>query len=240
MIGFSSINKSLIVIFWIFHKSIFVHMKMVVLLDNRHGGSNNIEQEIWKDIPGWEGLYQVSNLGQVKSLARDYVICNIAIVHKKEKILKQHTIKFWYKHVELNYKGKAKNYPVHRLVALAFIPNPENKPYIDHIDTNTGNNKVENLRWVTAVENAKNPLTSQKRKQIKYYSGELNPLFEDKSPDSKPVLQFDKQGNLIAKYSCCHQAMRKNPGFSFSSIARACRGERYTYKNFIWKYDCIA
>lgn len=233
MIGFSSINKSLIVVFGVSCKSIFVYMKMVVLLDNGHG------REIWKDIPGWEGLYQVSNLGRIKSLARDYRICNVATVHKKEKILKQQTIKFGYKHVELNYNGHARNYPVHRLVAMAFIPNPENKPHIDHIDTIPYHNNVENLRWVTPSENANNSITAQKRKKIKYISGPKNPLFEDKSPDSKPVLQFDKQGNFIARYSCCHQAMRKNPGFSFSSIARACRGERYTYKKFIWKYDSI-
>lgn len=211
-------------------------MKPIILIDNGHGSENR--EEVWKDVPGWEGLYQVSDRGRVKSLARDYTICNVAVVHKQEALLKQHPGKFGYQLVELNYNGKAKCYPVHRLVAMAFIPNPENKPHVDHIDTITSNNSVENLRWVTPKENVNNPLTRDKRLAIEWFSGPANPLYEEKSPDSKIVLQFDKKGNFVARYpGGCHQAMRRNPGTDYSKIACVCRGERYTHKGYIWKYE---
>lgn len=192
--------------------------------------------EVWKDIVGFEGLYQVSNMGRVKSLARDYVIGNRAIVHKGEQILKPKMDRGYY-NIQLNYKGKATNMPVHRAVALAFIPNPLNKPQIDHINTIRNDNRVENLRWVTSRENHHNPISMERYKNREWVGGEENPLFEEKSPDAKVVLQYDKQGNLIARYACCHQAMRRNPGYNYSNIARACRGERYTYKGFVWRYE---
>lgn len=193
--------------------------------------------EIWKDIPNFEGLYQASNLGRIKSLARSYTICNSAIVNKGEAIMKPQQNPDGYCTIELNYKGKSTRMPVHRAVALAFIPNPDKKPQIDHINTIRNDNRVENLRWVTCIENHSNPLSIINRRNRPKLTGKDNPLYEEKSPDSKVVLQYDKKGNLIAKYACCHQAMRQNEGFSYTSIARACRGERMTYKGFIWKYE---
>lgn len=193
--------------------------------------------EIWRDIPGFEGLYQVSNLGRIKSLPRSYRICNKATVSKGETIMKSKLREDGYHSIELNYMGKPTRMQVHRAVALAFIPNPENKPQIDHINTVRDDNRVENLRWVTAAENHRNPISMLNYGNVPKLIGEDNPLFEEKSPDAKPVLQFDKAGNLIARYSCCHQAMRRNKGFNYSNIARACRGERYTYKGFVWRYE---
>lgn len=192
-------------------------------------------EEIWKDIPGWEGLYQVSNQGRVKALDKSYMICNSSWVHAKEKLLKLKKIR-GYLVAELNHRGRTQRYQAHRLVALAFIPNPGNKPHIDHINTIRDDNRVENLRWVTPSENAANPITRQRQLAIEHPTGRDNPLFEEKSPDSKPVLQYDLQGNLVASYACCHQAERLNKGFHYSNIARACRGERMTYKHYIWKY----
>lgn len=210
---------------------------MTVLVDNGHGRDNS---EVWRDIPGWEGLYQVSSIGRVKALTKTYVICNSSVVTKKEKILRTRPMRDGYRRIELNHNGESRSYPVHRLVAMAFIDNPDNKPHIDHINTIRDDNRVENLRWVTPKENAANPITRPRLWVISHSSpiGPNNPLYEEKSPDSKPVLQYDKQGNLISRYSCCHQAMRRNPGYNFSNIARACRGERMTYKGYIWKYDC--
>lgn len=116
--------------------------------------------EVWRDVCGYEGYYQVSNLGNVKSLAR-ISQGKTRKIKVSEKILKPNKSARNHLLVKLVKDGKEKSVSVHRLVAQAFIPNPENKPAVDHIDTNVLNNSVDNLRWVTAHENAMNPLTRQ-------------------------------------------------------------------------------
>lgn len=127
------------------------------------------EAEIWKDIEGYEGLYQVSNKGRVKSMDR-YADNNGTLQFRPERILKQNIQKAGRNKrcaVALSKNAKIKMVRVHRLVAKAFIPNPENKPFIDHIDTDSTNNNVENLRWVTAKENSNNPITLQHHSEAK-------------------------------------------------------------------------
>lgn len=109
--------------------------------------------EIWKDVPGYIGLYKVSNYGRVKSV-------------KKQLVLKTSGSGNRYKTVAL-CNGMRKTFRLHRLVAAAFIPNPDNKPCIDHIDGDRANNHADNLRWVTYLENNNNPITKKtiERKQ---------------------------------------------------------------------------
>ena len=126
-------------------------------------------KEIWKDIPEYEGLYQASNLGKIKSLKRitkkEYR--NNRIV--KERIMKGTKNQDGY--LKVHFKNKEKNIDkglfIHRLVAKAFIPNPDNLPQINHIDGNKLNNKVENLEWCTNLYNQqhawKNGLHKAKR-----------------------------------------------------------------------------
>lgn len=106
---------------------------------------DEIENEVWKPIKGFEDIYYVSNKGRVKNI----------IVNKLMSVFKVGN----YSKVSL----KAKPYFIHKLVAEAFIPNPDNKTHVDHIDTNTLNNTVENLRWVTIKENNNNPITISKQ-----------------------------------------------------------------------------
>ena len=127
-----------------------------------------MEEEIWKSIKGYEGLYEISSLGRVKSL--NYRGTG------KEKLLKNIEDYKGYLTVTLTKNGKQKQFKVHRLVAEAFIPNPEGKPCIDHINTIRNDNRIENIRWVTYEENNNNPLTKKKySKNHREQTGENNP-----------------------------------------------------------------
>ena len=107
--------------------------------------------EIWKDITGYKNLYQVSNYGRIKSLAH----INNRGVYRPECILGNRLSDRGYHTALLYNNGKPKSFRVHRLVALEFIPNPNNKPHINHIDGIKSNNCIDNLEWVTISENLK-------------------------------------------------------------------------------------
>ena len=108
--------------------------------------------EIWKDIKGYEGLYQVSNFGRIRSLTRQ-VENGKGLYVRNGQEMKQAYSSTGYKIVALCKDGKRKMFKVHRLVAIAFIDNPLNKKEVNHIDGNIENNLMENLEWVTHREN---------------------------------------------------------------------------------------
>ena len=140
--------------------------------------------EEWRAVKDYEGLYEVSNIGRIKSLNYNGT--------GKEGLLKQQSNHKGYKTVMLRKDNKGKTFKVHRLVAEAFIPNPENKPQIDHINCIRDDNRVENLRWVTGKENMENPLTKDKRKAI--YSEETKKkMSEAKKGKSHPVSEETKK-----------------------------------------------
>lgn len=177
--------------------------------------------EIWKDIPNYEGLYQVSNKGNVLSLN--------AYGHKIKRPLKQYINSFGYPVVVLNHNKIPKYVAVHILVAKAFIPNPNNKPQVNHIDGNKTNNTVDNLEWVTSKENIQHAI----RTGLSNPKGYKDQFGKDHVA-SKPVLQYDMCGNFIKKWDCQSDAARYyhcNPSMISSCIAgrwRSCKG-------FIWK-----
>lgn len=145
-----------------------------------------IQDEVWKDIEGYEGLYQVSTCGNIKSLPK--VRRNGTGTYiQKERLLKPSNTSTGYKKVELCKDGKRKSFKVHRLVAIAFIPNPDNKPEVNHIDGNKINNNIDNLEWVTSSENSvhayETGLNSNKKdldeKEIIYMYCELNMTMQE-------------------------------------------------------------
>lgn len=181
-------------------------------------------QEVWKDVPDYEGLYQVSNLGRVKSLSR-YLNTGFGSKRKtKEKILKPSGKVYF--HVEL-CKGRVnKIFSVHRLVAQAFIPNPDNLPEIDHIDTDRKNNIVTNLRWVTHSENCRNEITKQTKSKI----------FTNNKKTSFPVLQLDLDGCILNEYPSIREAERQTK-IEQIDIRRVCYGlnGRKTAGGYKWR-----
>lgn len=129
----------------------------------------NHKHEIWKDIEGYEGAYQISNLGNVRSLDRMITTSDGRTYKQPGKGLTPVENKWGYLYVNLLHKGKLKSKTIHRLVAEAFLANDNNNPQVNHIDENKKNNNVRNLQWVTVKENAnhgnRNYKISESRKQ---------------------------------------------------------------------------
>lgn len=123
--------------------------------------------EIWKDIIGYEKIYQVSNLGRVKKLYREWYGSTGGKRFTEEKIIPPHYSKFGYNHHLFIKEGNPKDLRVCRLVAIAFIPNPENKPFVNHKDGNKANDNVENLEWNTRSENDKHAFANGLRVGLK-------------------------------------------------------------------------
>ena len=191
-------------------------------------------KEIWKNIKNYEGLYQVSNFGNVRSLDRS-VNCGIKnnnIVIKKGKLLKQNLNIHNYLQVHLSKNNKSKMVTVHRLVAETFIPNIENKSQINHIDGNKQNNRVDNLEWCTAKENILHSWKTGLSKSYKHPKGVLTNYSKSLC---KKVNQYDLNNNFIATYSSLSDASRNTPCL-VSDICACCKGKQKTSHNFIWKY----
>ena len=188
-----------------------------------------MEEEIWKDIKGYKGEYQVSNKGRIRSLDRyKYQKGRYGLMKRiyKGKILKFDNDKDGYCIVKLRHKIAKR---VHRLVAQAFINNPYNKPQINHKDGNKQNNDVNNLEWVTAQENT---IHAYNTGLIHYHVRKKGNL----SSNSKKRLQIDKKtGKTINEYSCAAEAERKT-GIKKQNIADCCKGKRKTAGGYIWRY----
>lgn len=174
------------------------------------------EKEIWKDVVGYEGLYQVSNLGRIKSLPRHRVV-GWANYISKEKIIKQSNHRQGYKIVLLHKDGECKTYKVHRLVAIAFIPNKKGYRCVNHKDENKSNNIVDNLEWCNHSYNNNYGTRNEKVRKA----------------NGKPVLQYSKDGILLKEWICMREAQR---GTGIQSIDSVCNGKRKTAGGYIWKY----
>lgn len=184
-------------------------------------------EETWKDIEGYEGLYQVSTTGKVRSL--NYRRSG------ESKLLKQDVSHRGYKRVYLAKDGKNKHHLVHRLVAMTFIPNPDDLPIVNHKDEDPSNNNVKNLEWCTHEYNL-NYGTRNKRVGKKTKERMIGKKGKD-APRSKPILMYDKEGNFIRRFNCIADANEyfgKDRGCS--SITMCLRGENKSAYGYIFTY----
>lgn len=207
--------------------------------------------EIWKDIEGCEGKYQVSNKGRIKSLQDRGV--------KREKILSLLKHNSGYYSIGLMINGKCKHFLVHRLVAKAFIENPNNYNFVNHKDENKRNNDVENLEWCTKSYNAIYYLERDEARKIEYANrlrdkktNELSSPYTKKNhvhTNTQGVVQKTYDGEVVAVYENSIDAYLKT-GINFSHITRACKlnesgipktrngssGGKYVSHGFVWEY----
>jgi hypothetical protein len=175
-------------------------------------------KETFKPVIGYEGRYEVSNLGNVKSTVR-----------VKERVLKQVPTSVGYYQVNLSDGNKFTCYHTHRLVAKAFIQNPENKRQVNHKDGNKQNNTLSNLEWVTPSENGKHS----------YRLGLSNAWQKNQTgantPTAKSVLQLDMQDNIIKEWECGLDAVRAL-GCDSSGISRCCNGILKKHYGYRWRF----
>ena len=150
--------------------------------------SVSLEGEIWKDVVGYEGHYSISSFGRLVCHQR-YITAKNGHKHYLKRCLIKVKQKETYSSVALHLNGKRKVFYIHRLVAMMFIPNPENKPCVDHIDCDIHNNNVTNLRWVTQQENVHNPLTRKHAKE-NHVS-----LFNELNGRSTPIVRVSLSNN---------------------------------------------
>lgn len=182
--------------------------------------------EVWKDIEGWEGWYQVSTHGRIRSMDRWIELPCVRWGGTMNRFMrscirKPKKCKNGYERVILSKNHEEKTYLVHRLVAEAFIPNPENLPYINHRDENPSNNCVYNLEWCSASYN----LTYGTR-PVKFGMSR-----------GKPIEQITLDGQVVARYYNEYEAVRQSKGeFSVSCINNVALGKKKSYKGFIWRY----
>jgi hypothetical protein len=177
--------------------------------------------EIWKEIKGFEALYEVSNLGNVKRL-KGYQA-------QKERHLSKINNKKDYLFVNLSKHGIKKAYYIHRLVASAFLENKKNKEEVNHINGIRGDNRLDNLEWTTRSENHFHRYNVLKQKGVNFgKTGAAN-------WKSKKVHQLDLNGNFLKSYPAVMEAMRKT-NINEASIRGCICGKQKTAGGYKWKY----
>ena len=178
-----------------------------------------MKNEEWRDVVGYEGLYQVSDQGRVKNLERTFIDKIGRERYVKECILKPGMDKGGYLRVGLCDGEKRKTFKVHRLVCEAFHENPDNKPQVNHINEIKTDNRASNLEWATARENSNFGTRNERLGKAR----------------SKPVAQYAQDGELIKVWPSTMEVERQ-AGFSNGNISQAANGKYKHAYGFIWKY----
>lgn len=182
-------------------------------------------EEVWKDIEGYEGIYQVSNLGRVRSLDRWIEQPHprnpaYTLRYKvKGKIKGQRLNNKGYYETDLYVNNMQDTRTVHRLVAKAFIPNPKHLSVVNHLDENPRNNRVDNLEWTSHIDNVRYGTGTQRMGRAHW----------------TPVCQYTLDGKFIKRWECMQYAADQL-GLHMTHISAVCRGRAKTHGGFIWKY----
>lgn len=175
--------------------------------------------ECWRWVPGYEGWYQVSTRGRVRSVGRWVVYADGRRQFYRGRILRPGRDNLGYLRVMLSRDGKPRNFLIHRLVAMAWLDNPEGKPEVNHLDENPSNPDVFNLSWASAKENS-NWGTRTKRSA---------------ASRSKAVLALDpKTGEVVKEFPSAAEAERN--GFDSGNLAACCNGKMLSHRGLVWKY----
>lgn len=183
-------------------------------------------EEIWKPVVGYEWLYEVSNLGNIRSLSYNKRFNKEDKTIKNLKPWKTHD---WYYIIGLSKNQKQKTYRLHRLIAQVFLPNPENKPQINHKDGIRDNNKIENLEWCTQSENAQHSYRELWRKY--WWSGKEWELHWR----SRCVWQFTLDWILIKRRKWI-RFMERELWYGENVVYYYIRSKIYIYDWYMWKY----
>ena len=177
--------------------------------------------EIWKPIKNYENLYEISNLGRIRKIGGKNQFGN----YKVDKMITPYKNEKGYLRVGLSKNNQRKVIKLHRLVAEAYIPNPDNLPEINHKDGNKLHNCVDNLEWCTHKQNIKHSWENNLSK-AKYSKENFS---------SKKVKQYDKDLNFIKEWNCMSDVEREL-GISTSHISQVCNGKRKTAGGYKWSF----
>lgn len=179
-------------------------------------------KEVWKDVSGFEGIYEVSNFGRVKSCERVIMRSNGRPMNFPEKVMTPSVNHKGYEIIDMQNHGKRSGGFVHRLVAKAFIPNPENKKTVNHKDGNKRNNHVDNLEWMTNLENMRHG----------FEKGLLTNKYASESRKRK-VAQIGTEGVVVNVFDSIQEAEDITKIYNISAV---CRGVRPRAGGYQWKY----
>lgn len=171
---------------------------------NNQFTQEELNSEVWKDVVGYEGLYKVSSLGRIKN--------------KRGLIMSPRIHRRGYIQIGLYKDKKLKNLYIHRLVAQAFIPNPDSLPYVNHKDENKLNDRVDNLEWCTPE-----------------YNNNYGDFIKKSMQSAKPLYQLDMNGNIVKEFNSAHQ-VQKVLGYNRRAIIGCCEGNSKSAYGYKWKY----
>jgi hypothetical protein len=182
-----------------------------------------MEEEIWKNVAGYIGLYEISNMGNIRSCQKQYKLWHGGICVKKSKILSPSHRCGYYIIVLTNSISERNTFCVHRLVASAFIPNPENKEEVNHKNGIRDDNRLQNLEWVTASENVIHSYAVLKRKGSNTRTGQ----------NKIPITQITYDGFVVSEYPSITKA-QEITGIDRFHISACAKGKRQNAGGYLW------